>query len=215
MPMAADTRRAIRGYGTQNRYVPLWTPTHEGQWVDGKIDVPLRLANALPHTNEHHALNNLIRANIERWVAWRAQRGWFINSNPQIVERRTPPISSTTRQAEFDARATSVLGAGREITFSTVDAEPTDFLWFMVRARFIRRDPIMVSLEDVLEMRRLAHAYEVDVDADFLPENILPPSVSVIDVDGGEDPMVVAENRRRAHGLHRADYIIGKLSDPL
>jgi hypothetical protein len=37
----------------------------------------------------------------------------------------------------------------------------------------------------------------------------------VIEVQGGLDPMKVAEERRQRLGLNREDYLMGNLEDPL
>lgn len=212
---STDRRHKPWKDGSLNSYVPVWTPLPEGQWIDGKIDVPNRLAFAPEHTNAALERAALIRANIERWVAWRAAKGWYINTAPTISGPTAPPVSGSAKQAQFDARAASVIGRGQSVAFKEVLQEADDISWYMVRARFIRHDPLYISLEDVLEMRRLAAAYEVDITADFLPETTHAAPVAYMEVDGGLDALAEAEKRRAAHGLNRADYLIGKLSDPL
>ena len=67
----------------------------------------------------------------------------------------------------------------------------------------------------MLFLRHLALTYGVDPDRDPLPVNDLPEGKDVIDIQGGEDPLQVAEARRQEMGLKRSDYLMGNLWDPL
>ena len=200
---------------TLNKRVPLWTVEADGQLFQGVIRVPTNLCNTPEHSNERLKFMALIRENLDRWIMWRAKRGWFIGERPRVSGPFDPPESDRKQAKAFHARAEEVIGTSREGRAITEHDYAGEVKWYVAEARFTRHDPVYARLEDMLELRHLALKYEVDPDRDPLPYTDLPEGEDVIEVQGGEDPMVVAEERRQRLGLNRSDYLMGKIEDPL
>ena len=211
---SGDTRRRVPKV-SKNQRVPLWTVEADGQLFEGVIRVPVDLCNTAEHTNERLRFDQLILGNLNRWVEWRRRRGWFISEKPRVSGPFDPPEGDREKAPKQFARATKVIGKSREVGVVTDFDYPAEYKWYTAEARFTREDPVMVRLEDMLELRHMALKYEVDPDRDPLPYNELPEPVDDIVVEGGEDPMQVAEERRQRLGLKREDYLMGKLEDPL
>lgn len=211
---AGETRRRVPKV-SKNQKVPLWTVEPEGQLFQGVIRVPVSLCHTAEHTNARHQFDNLIKANLARWVEWRRRRGWFLNEKPHVSGPFDPPESDRTRARTFQDRAEKVIGKARQVNAVTEFDYAEEYKWYMAVARFTREEPVYVRLEDMLFMRHLALQHGVDPDRDPGVQNELPEGKDVIEVEGGLDPMVVAEERRQSMGLKREDYLLGKLSDPL
>ena len=207
-----DVRRRVPK-ASQNRKVPLWTVEPEGQLFQGVIRVPLRLVQVPEHTNEALEFNKLIVDNLERWAEWRRRKGWMLAERPRVQGPFDPPEGD--RIGKFQERAEKQIGRSREATAVTEFDYADEFKWYTCEARFTREEPVYARLEDMLELRHLALTYGVDPDRDPLPYTVLPEGKDVIDVQGGLNPLVVAEERRQALGLKRADYLMGKLWEPL
>lgn len=212
--LVPESNRFKRPWSDSSRTprVPLWTPSPEGQWIDGKIDVPVRLCNTPQHSNERLEFERLIRENVERWTEWRRQKGWEIASKPKVMGPFTPPTNSNLsqqRNATFWQQARAVIGAAREV--SVKQLEPQDEMrWYMVRARFKRTAPMFLRLDDVLELRDMSKRYGIGEGEDFSPQSLERGGDS-----GWVDPMQYAEARRQRLGLKREDFLMGPLSEPL
>lgn len=201
--------------GSRSMRVPVWTPDAKGQEFDGLARIPARLCHTAEHTNERLEFNRLIRGNIERWVGWRQQRGWEIASTPKVRGPFDPPQSDEAKSKRFTDRATKVIGKSAGVRSIVTFDHSEDLMWYFIRARFKRTAPMFIRLDDILEMRDMGQKYGVDLNADVSPENDLGRGAKYLEVDGGEDPMVVAAERRARLGLNRADYLMGDLRDPL
>jgi hypothetical protein len=210
----ADTRRRVPKV-SKNQRVPLWTVEPDGQLFQGVIRVPIELAYAEQHTNAHHKLMALIEKNLQRWVGWRAMRGWFLTNEPQVTGPHEPPEGDRDKAVNHYSRATNVIGQPRDVQPLTEFDYPGEYKWFIAEARFSREDPVYVRLEDMLFLRHLALTYGVDPDRDPLPVSDLPEPENYIEVEGGIDPMQEAEESRQAMGLKRSDYLLGPLEEPL
>lgn len=150
----------------------------QGDWIEGKIEVPVRLVRTAPHTNERHEFDRLIRENIARWTEWRKRKGWDIASKPRIGGPFDPPSPRT----------------GVEVT--------DEVKWYFALARFKRTTPLYVGLDDVLETFDAAKKYGIVPEKDPLPWN----DVSGTEDTGWIDPLVDAAADREKYGLRLADY---------
>ena len=195
--------------------VPLWTPDPGGQLIEGVIRVPTALCNTTEHTNQRLKFNAWITANLERWVEWRRRKGWFIASDVDVAEPTDPPEGDRLRGKERQAKVEAVIGTNADAGWVDDFDYAQEYQWCVVQARFTREEPLYVGLEDMLFLRHLALKYEVDPDRDFTPFNPLPEPVDEIFVEGGEDPMQVAEARRQRLGLKREDYLFDDVWKPL
>lgn len=209
-----DTRRRVPKV-SKNKRVPLWTVEPDGQLFQGVFRVPVGLCNTGEHTNERLRFNRLVVQNLQRWVEWRKRRGWFISEKPRVSGPFDPPEGNRKKAGPQYAQAQRVIGKSGEANPITEFDYPEEYKNYVVEARFTREDPVYVRLEDMLELRHMALKYEIDPDRDSLPYTELPEAKEVIDVEGGLDPMKVAEERRQRLGLKREDYLMGRLEDPL
>jgi len=214
LTFTGETRRR-RPKASQNRRVPLWTVEPEGEEFQGIIRVPLRLCNTEEHSNAHLEFEALITANLARWVEWRRLRGWILTETPLIQGPFDPPEGDREKQAAHQARAESVIGRSGEANAVLDWDYPQELKWYTATARFKRDDPVYVRLEDMLTFRHMALLYGIDPDRDKPLSTPLPAPLDHIEVEGGLDPLQVAEERRQALGLKRSDYLMGELWEPL
>lgn len=212
--LGGETRRRAPK-ASQNRRVPLWTPEPEGQLFEGVIRVPVSLCNTPEHSNERLRFEALITANLQRWTEWRLRRGWYLAEKPRVTGPFDPPEGDREKGGARLARATKHIGKVGSVAAKTDFDYAGEIKWYIAEARFTREEPVFIRLEDVLEMRHRALMHGLDPDRDPPVTNELPEAKDVIEVEGGLDPMKVAEERRQARGLKREDYLMGKLSDPL
>jgi len=212
LTLPSGTRRRTPK-ASQNRKVPLWTPDPGGQLFEGIIRVPVGLCNTQEHTNERLKFDALIRENLARWTEWRKQRGWYLAETPRVAGPFDPPQGDrdSARIDHVKSRIGEVGSVNAVTDFDYAD----EYKWYICEARFTLETPIYIGLEDMLELRHLAFRYGVDPDRDSLPYNELPEGKDVIEVEGGLDPMKVAEERRQRLGLKREDFLFGPLHEPL
>ena len=213
MPMKAGVRRHQPfNPATKNMKVPLWTPEVDGEEFDGVIRVPVRLCNTVEHTNARHEFNQLITANLQRWVEWRKLRGWYITNTPQVSGPFDPPENEAKK---FTDHAVKKIGEGREAEAVTQQDYGEEIKWYIAKARFKREEPLYIGLDDHLYLRHLALMYDIDPDRDKPTVNTLPEPKDDIWMPEGVDAMVEAEASRQARGLRRKDYLMGRVQDPL
>lgn len=213
-PFQGDTRRRVPRT-SKNKRVPLWTVEPDGQLFQGIIRVPVRLCHSQEHTNARHEFDNLISKNLARWVEWRRLRGWFISERPRVNGPYDPPESDRRRANSYQDHVEARIGKSREAQAVTNFDYAEEFKWYIAEARFSREEPVYVRLEDMIFMRHLALTYGVDPDRDPEPNSYLPEAKDLIEVEGGLDPMKVAEERRQSMGLQRKDYLFDEVSKPL
>ena len=207
-----DTRRRVPKV-SKNKRVPLWTVEPDGQLFTGVIRVPVRLCNAELHTNARHEFENLLRANLSRWVEWRRLRGWVLNERPRVAGPYDPPEGDRT--GRYQEHAEKKIGRNGDAVAVKDFDYPEEIKWYIAEARFKREEPVYVRLEDMITLRHMALQYQIDPDRDPPTQNQLPEAKDEIVVEGGLDPMQVAEERRKALGLKREDYLMGRVQDPL
>lgn len=158
--------------------VPLWTDHEDGEWVDGKVEVPLRLVNVDPHSNLKLEFNKYIEEHIHKWVDWRRKQGWEITTKPVLSGPFDPPHGYK-------------------------EQPDREHKWYFLRARFKRTSPLHVKLEDFLEIQRKNEVYGRRAVADPLPYNSLDTGTGDT---GVVDPLKFAEERRRRLGIDWRDY---------
>lgn len=182
--------------------VRLDSPTG-GEWIEGELKIARKLALAEPHTNDWLARQKFIVAKIDRWMRWRAKYGFV-------------PVPGTLSLSEpYELlRGTPVYTIVPTTFNENVDEELVG-----IRARYLahREKPMYVSMEDYLEQQTWAKRLGIDTESQKAKdtENALPEGKDEIAVEGGENPMDVAEARRQAWGIQRKDFLVGELSEPL
>src|SRR3990167_86208 len=184
------------------RRVRLLSP-EGGEWIEGELQIPRSLAFEPVHTNAWLQRQMFITRHIDKWMPWRARYGFvpvpgsLTFSQPyELLEGR--PVA-TPRPAQFNA-----------------DGIKEDFVGMRVKYLARREKPRYITTDDFDEQLAWAKRAGVDLDskAARATENILPEGKDEIFVDGGEDPMVVAEARRQEWGIKREDFLVGKLDEP-
>ncbi|MCR4339632.1 MAG: hypothetical protein NUW01_07070 [Gemmatimonadaceae bacterium] len=182
--------------------VRLDSPTG-GEWIEGELKIPRKLALAERHTNDWLARQRFVVAKVDRWMRWRAKYGFV-------------PVPGTLSLSEpYDLlRGTPVLTLV-PTTFN--EGEGEDMVGIRCRYLAHREKPMFVSMEDYMEQRTWADRLGIDTESQKAKdtENAIPDGEDVIEVEGGEDPMEVAEARRQEWGIKRSDYLVGNLWDPL
>lgn len=175
-------------------HVPMITPQPEGDVIEGRIRVPLRLVRTKEHSNERHEFDKLVRDSIKRWTDWRKQMGWEIASTPKV----RGPYEPETLNAQ---------------------AEKPDWMVYTITARF--RLVVVASMpeEDWWFINRRAAMYGVDLWQPAAVETPLAKPKAVIEDDGTpfHDPLEFAAERQRRQGQTQKDLLIGTedVSDPL
>jgi len=200
---------------SKNKVTPLWTVEPDGQLFQGIIRVPVRLCNTQEHTNARFEFEALIVANLERWAEWRKRRGWFISEKPRISGPFDPPEGDRLKDGPRFDHAVKRIGRVGSVEENLNFDYPQEFKWYVAEARFRREEPVFVKMDDFLFLRHLALTYEIDPDRDPMPVTQLPEPEKELTFEGGLDPMQEAETERQRLGLKRADYLMGKLWEPL
>lgn len=184
---SGDARRRV-AYGMQAGATSLKVPVHaapEGDFREGHFDVPARLANTKPDTNERHEFERATQEAFKRWTGWLEKRGWdYVPQSLQVNGPYDKPTANVNEEGDEDVKEYHLL------------------------ARFKRNTPLFVGLDDVLELREMAATYGVG-------ENPLPWSVVKGEDSGWVNPLEYAENRRKKMGLKREDFLLGPLDEPL
>lgn len=213
---APESNRHKYPWGDHSRtpLVPLETPDARGEICEGLFRIPARLAKTQEHTNERHELDNIIRANFERWITWRRMMGWeWTGERPILSEPFPPPEAGNRKAKQFIARAAGGLSRiGTAEHRTDYEEDPDAVMYVRIWARF-RGSPYL-KLEDAIAMHELAEKLGVDLTKDFTPET--PDNLRLL--EGGDsgwvNPLKFAEERRRRRGLRREDYLIGRTGDP-
>jgi len=178
VPGVNDHRRRVpygRQAGATSLKVPLWT-REQGDLVEGRFAVPKRLSYTQPHTNEHYEFLACVKQNWDRWVDWRARRGW--------------DVVLGTRQLS---------GPYEQPVERTGDESDEELMMFMFLARFRRSSPLYVGLDDYLEMDRMAKVYGVKpTDTPWNPDGH--------EDTGWHDPLKWVLEHKAALGLKPEDH---------
>ena len=184
---SGDVRRRV-AYGVQAGATSLKVPVYanpEGDYREGRFDVPLRLAGTKPDTNERHEFERVTEQMFKRWTGWLEKRGWeYVPQTLQVSGPFQKPTPNTWTEGDEEVREYHLL------------------------ARFKRTTPLFVGLDDFLELRDMQETYGVG-------ENPMPWDTLKGEDSGWVNPMEYAENRRKRTGLKREDFLLGPLDEPL
>lgn len=170
-----DRRRFPWRDGSRSAKVPI---VSEGEWLEGRFDVPARLKDAQPHTNDWHEFTRIVGEATTRWLEYRKLRGW-------------QPISEITWRGPYEVpRRTEK------------DEAETEIVHFFLVGKFRTSTPLYVGLDDVLFERDRAARFEVDANLPKAPVNDLSG-----DYDSGwVDPMKHARETTLAMGIDPREY---------
>lgn len=173
--------------------VPIITPDPEGDEIEGRMRVPLRLT---PHGMGRFSIQlqqerkQYIAGQLRRWVEWREHRGWRLNSKPHVSGPYDAPVA---RDGD----------------------ERPDWAIYVVRALFVPTEIMTASLEDMLEINQQARRYGVDLWKRKAVESALPRTRGKITSTPQDEPMAAAEKRRQAFGVKRSDYLVVDVVEPI
>lgn len=129
--------------------VPLWHSHEDGDLIEGFLDIPSNLCGG-KHTNAALKRHKLIRDHVGRWIEWRAKQGWLLATTPHVSGPYDIPRENPAAP------------------------ENTELKRYLVKARFKRKMPLAISLDDYLAVRDAADMYGVDLSKPRLTRNILP-----------------------------------------
>lgn len=181
---SGDNRRDVAWRsqaGKTSLRVPVWHANEKGEWRNGFIRIPDRLCHAAPHSNQAHERDQLINSGLERWKEWLGQKGWEMVSKPQIagpVEPPTPGVGELPNPDDFEMKH------------------------YHVMARFKRKSPLYIGLDDMLEIDRLEKLYGITPLADPLPWNDTGGTYD----SGWIDPLKEREEHYARTGIKQSDY---------
>lgn len=168
--------------GATSLRVPLWHANEKGEWREGVIRIPERLCHAVPDSNQAHERDGIIRANLERWAEWLSMKGWEMATPPKVRGPIDPP---TPRVGELP------------------DPDDFEMKHYYALARFKRRSPLYIGLDDMLEIQRVAALYGEETPTDPLPWNDTSGTYD----SGWFDPLKEREEHYARTGINRADYL--------
>lgn len=189
MGRTTDKRRDVKSSAASVQ-VPVFTSSPQGDAIEGHIRVPLTHVRTKPFTNQRHEFTQYIAASIKKWVEWREHNGWRLNSNPKV-------------RGPFDAPT------------ANAQAEKPDYAIYTVTAFFLPTVRMTLGLDDAYELERRARVFGVDTSKPKPVATPLETGKNVI-YDSGrfDNPMKLAEERRKALGMERDDLLIGPLDEP-
>jgi len=200
--MRATTETRRRDPWLRSR-VQLVSP-QDGEWIEGELKLSRRLAFAERHSNDWLARQSYLMKHVDKWMRWRAAKGYIpipgtlgISQPYELLEGK--PVAMP-RPAQFNA-----------------DGVKEDLVGVRCMYRARREKPMYMTYDDFDAQQMWAKRAGIDLNSTKAKptENTIPEGKDVIEVEGGENPMKVAEARRRKFGLKRKDLLIGELSEPL
>ncbi len=181
--------------------VPLETP-EGGEWREARLQVPKKWALAEPHTNDFLMGEKYVQSFIPRYVEWLSEKGYdIIPGTWERVSMEEVPLGHDV---------------GVEADFGSVQAHD-EMVLFIWNFRTKLNKPMFIKLSDRIAIEDDAKTFQVDLDAENKPWNTIPADSGTkdhIEVEGGEDPLEMAEARRQELGLKREDFVVGDLGDP-
>ena len=161
--------------GSRAMKVPI---VSDGEWLEGRFDVPARLQNAEPHTNEWLEFERIVGEATKRWLEYRRLRGWTLISD--ITWRGPYPVPTRTEKDEGE----------------------TEIVHFFLHGKFKTTTPLYVGLDDVLFERDRATRFGIDPDAPKAPSNDLSGSYD----SGWVDPLEHAREESARLGINPREY---------
>ena len=168
---------------------------------------PKKWAEALPHTNEWLLFKRAFTDDLTRYYRWLEKKGYRIEGRPQVSGPWPIPVGKRVKLKSLSA------------TFND-DGRAEEMVRYIVKSKVRLMNPEYISTDDFWEQKRKADLHGVDLDSPQpkLSQNVIDADTNgkdYIEVDGGIDPMVEAEESRQARGIKREDYLVGPLDQPL
>ena len=182
--------RNARSYTTHGtRPVELVTSDPRGDLVEGQLTVRKELCADMKDVQLKQRRQEFISSHIRKWVEAR-ERGAMWPHYPQRLTTK-PSISGPFK-------------APKDVP----EAEDPDFFIYRVRAYFKPTETVLAGFSDISEIERKAEMFGINL-WDQSPESPMGRVRKVIRDNGKfEDPMKVAEERRKALGVKREDYFV-------
>lgn len=181
--------------------VPLETP-EGGEWREARLEVPKKWALADPHSNDFLLGQRFTEKNILKYVEWLDDKGYDI-------------IPNTWKRVSMEEVPLGV-DVGIDVDFGSEQShdEMVLFIWVF---RVKLNKPMFMMLSERLSIEDDAKTFQVDLDKETLPWNIIPADFGTkdhIESVGGGDAMKMAEAHRQKLGLKREDFLFGGLEEP-
>jgi hypothetical protein len=144
----------------------------------GFFDVPASAVAFKEHSNEVLKVQKVFTEKLKVWQAWKEKQGWYMKGKPTFLAPLPKP-NSYREEVEEDVVRIYVLG------------------------KFYRKVPLHIRLEDAMQTRDDYQRYGLTPPTERLMENPLAPAKKQLVADENRNPLVLAEERRKALGLKR------------
>ena len=178
-----------------------------GEIREGEMLYPKKWAEAAPHTNEWHIFKSAFTQDLTKYYRWLEKKGYKLEGRPQISGPWPIPVGHRVKTRS------------QSVTFND-DGRAEEMVRYIVKSKVRLVNPEYITTDDFWEQVRKAELHGVDLNskAPKLSQNIIEADTNgkdYIEVDGGIDPMVEAEESRKARGIKREDYLAAPLDEPL
>lgn len=155
----------------------IWTADKQGDEFQGLIRVPDALCHSKPFTDNRRKFNEIVESNIKKWVAWRLDQGWKLNSKPKVTGPFDPP-SKDEKSAPVDQGVK----------------------WYFVTAYFVREYPLFLPTDAALWYRDEFEKHGLDPMAKGRSNSNSVKTSKKITNPEFVNPLKVAEERRKRLG---------------
>ena len=191
MTFPTGTVRNVRSQTTHGtRPVELVTSDPRGDLYEGDLRVPQELCADMKDVQLKHKREQYIARYINRWVEareggrlyphWRSK----LTSQPKVSGPFKAPVDNP-------------------------NAESPDWLIYRVEAHFKPQETVLAGLTEIAEIERKAKLYGINLWEPRRASNRLPRPKRVINqTTPFDDPIKVAEARRKELGVRREDYLL-------
>ena len=176
-----------------------------GEIREGEMLYPKKWADAQPHTNEWHLFKSAFTHDLTKYYRWLEKKGFKLEGRPEITGPWPIPVGKRVKTRS------------QSVTFND-DGRAEEMVRYIVKSKVRLVNPMYITTDDFWEQARKAELHGVDLNAPKLSQNIIDADTNgkdYIEVDGGIDPMVEAEESRQARGIKREDYLAAPLDEPL
>lgn len=144
----------------------------------GFFEVPASAVSFKEHSNQVLTVQRVFTEKVEVWRTWKEKQGWYMTGKPTFLAP-VPKPAGYKEEVEEDVVKIRVVG------------------------KFYRKVPLHIRLEDALQTRDDYLRYGLKAPTERLMTNPLAPAKRELVADDQRNPLVAAEERRKALGLAR------------
>lgn len=189
-PYLPDHIRRRIPKGSTYGLVPMWTAEKRGDEVRGLIRVPDGLCHSKPMTEKRRQFNKLVEENISKWIKWRKENGWILNTKPKVTGPFDPP-SKDSKSAPEDV----------------------GFKWYFVTAHFTREYPLFMPTDAAEWFKNESVRFGLGLQPKAITDTHEAPTKKVIKNPERVNPLEFAAKRREELGIKPDDWTQQKIVD--